>query len=95
MRLGTGELSRWETGRGARRIRTAAGQCCFYQLPPRDAGGRSEHARTRTLEDLCAGWLILHKVPAATEQPSAHPTPPAPHVAEERLAQTGASLRGG
>ena len=43
-------------------MRTAAGQCCFYALPQRDALGRSVHARVRTLENLCAGWLVLHKV---------------------------------
>lgn len=43
-------------------MRTAAGQCCFFALPDRDASGRSEHARVRTMESLCAGWLVLHKV---------------------------------
>jgi hypothetical protein len=44
------------------RMRTAAGQCCFFALPDRDASGRSAHARVRTHEALCAGWLVLHKV---------------------------------
>ena len=43
-------------------MRTAAGQCCFFALPDRDASGRSAHARVRTHEALCAGWLVLHKV---------------------------------
>lgn len=43
-------------------MRTAAGQCCFFALPDRDVSGRSAHARVRTHEDLCSGWLVLHKV---------------------------------
>jgi hypothetical protein len=50
-----------------RRMRTAAGQCCFFALPDRDASGRSAHARVRTHESLCAGWLVLHKVPKSLQ----------------------------
>ena len=42
-------------------MRTAAGQCCFYTMPEVDAEGRARHAAIRTYEDLCDGWMILHK----------------------------------
>ena len=47
-------------------MKTAAGQCCFYAVPERDAQGIGRHYAVRTHETLCDGWLVLHKArPAA------------------------------
>ena len=42
-------------------MKTAAGQCCFYAVPERDAQGIGRHYAVRTYETLCDGWLVLHK----------------------------------
>ncbi len=42
-------------------MKTAAGQCCFYAVPDRDAQGIGRHYAVRTYETLCDGWLVLHK----------------------------------
>ncbi|KAL0018949.1 hypothetical protein WJX77_003320 [Trebouxia sp. C0004] len=44
------------------KVRAAAGGCCFYMLPEEDATGPSRHVQIRTMQDVCSGWLILHKV---------------------------------
>ena len=42
-------------------MKTAAGQCCFYPVPERDAQGIGRHYAVRTFETLCDNWLVLHK----------------------------------
>ena len=42
-------------------MKTAAGQCCFYPVPERDAQGIGRHYAVRTYETLCDDWLVLHK----------------------------------
>ncbi len=32
------------------------------RLPEEDATGPSRHVQIRTMQDMCSGWLILHKV---------------------------------
>ena len=46
-------------------MKTAAGQCCFYAVPERDAQGIGRHYAVRTYETLCDNWLVLHKARAA------------------------------
>ena len=45
-------------------MKTAAGQCCFYTVPERDALGIGRHYAVRTYETLCDDWLVLHKARA-------------------------------
>jgi hypothetical protein len=51
-------------------MKTAAGQCCFYTVPERDAQGIGRHYAVRTYETLCDDWLVLHK--ARVRAPAAH-----------------------
>ncbi len=47
-------------------MKTAAGQCCFYAVPERDAQGIGRHYAVRTYETLCDDWLVLHKARGTT-----------------------------
>ena len=51
-------------------MKTAAGQCCFYTVPERDALGIGRHYAVRTYETLCDDWLVLHKARSLAPRPS-------------------------
>ena len=44
------------------RVRTAAGHCCYTAQLDDATAGRWQRFAMRSIERVCAGWLILHKV---------------------------------
>lgn len=44
------------------RVRTAAGHCCYTAIVDDPTAGRWRRFAVRSLESVCADWLILHKV---------------------------------
>lgn len=44
------------------RVRTAAGHCCYTAQLDDPTAGRWRRFAMRSIERVCAGWLILHKV---------------------------------